>query len=154
MALRKEDLLFKKVFAKKAITESAADQPFFQEPYTAPLSLESNNILTETTYLPAVAPSAWVASASYSQGDIVYYDTTTVNTNMILYEAIIAHSGVATIPSSDTTNWKVFPYAEYAFKINMPVVTGAPYAFQSVIQRQVQFILMMILIHPLLAHLQ
>lgn len=50
------------------------------------------------TGLPSVS-RPWVASASYTIGDYKTHD-------YVIYEALTTHTGVATTPDADTTNWQ------------------------------------------------
>lgn len=47
----------------------------------------------------ALNGGAWVSAASYTQGDCVSYSS-------VVYHARTTHTGVATTPDLDTTNWK------------------------------------------------
>lgn len=46
----------------------------------------------------ALNAGAWVSAASYTKGDCVSYSS-------VVYHARTTHTGVATLPSADTTNW-------------------------------------------------
>ena len=121
MALRKEELLFKKVFAKKSITEESSARPFYSEPYTAPLSSYPTDMYTQIARLPDVAPPKW-AAGSYSSGDIVWLNTGTVN---LCY---IANTGTsATPPHAD---WTLFTPLKYIYEQELSATAGAPYGFQ------------------------
>lgn len=64
----------------------------------------------------------WVSAASYAEGDLVWSST-----DHLTYRAKTTHSGVATDPSSDSTNWTLAVGAGAA-PLFSPLFTGTPAA--------------------------